>query len=78
MYRWVYLVPLLAVRLRAGETGAAVTVARSLLDPSQMRLPDDLTAALTDASESWADGKRTDTAQHLARALTLATASAFF
>ena len=78
MYRWVYLFPLLAARLRAGETGAAVTAARRLLDPSQMRLPDDLTAALADASESWADGKQPDTAQHLARALTLASASAYF
>jgi hypothetical protein len=43
-----------------------------------MRLPDDLTAALTDACESWADGKRTDTAELLARALTLASANAFF
>ena len=78
MYRWVYLFPLLAARLRAGETDAAVTAARQLLHPSQTRLPDDLTAALDDASESWADGKQTDTEQHLARALTLATANAYF
>jgi tetratricopeptide (TPR) repeat protein len=78
MYRWVYLFPLLAVRLRAGELDAAVTAARQLIDPSQMWLPDDLTSALAAACESWADGKRTDTEQHLATALALASASAYF
>jgi tetratricopeptide (TPR) repeat protein len=78
MYRWVYLFPLLAARLQVGQLDAAVAAARQIIDPSQMRLPDDLTAALTDACESWADGKRTDTAELLARALTLATANAFF
>jgi tetratricopeptide (TPR) repeat protein len=79
MYRWVYLFPLLAARLRAGELDAAVTAARRLLDPSQMRLPDDLTAALAAACESWEDdGKRTDTEQHLTTALALATANAYF
>ncbi len=78
MYRWVYLFPLLAARLRAGELDAAVAAARGLIDPSQMLLPDDLTAALTAACDSWADGKPTETAQHLANALTLASANAYF
>lgn len=78
MYRWVYLFPLLAVRLRAGELDEAVTAARQLIDPSQMWLPDDLTSALAAACESWADGKRTDTEQHLATALALASANAYF
>ena len=78
MYRWVYLFPLLAVRLRAGELDEAVAAARQLIDPSQMWLPDDLTSALAAACESWADGKRTDTEQHLATALALASANAYF
>jgi tetratricopeptide (TPR) repeat protein len=78
MYRWVYLFPLLAARLRAGELDAAVAAARQLIDPSQAWLPDDLTAALAAACESWADGKRTDTEHHLTTALALATASAYF
>ena len=78
MYRWVYLFPLLAARLRADELDAAVAAARQLIDPSQMRLPDDLTSALAAACESWADGKRTDTEQHLATALALASANAYF
>ena len=78
MYRWVYLFPLLAARLQAGELDPAVTAARALVDPSQMLLPDDLTAALTAASESWAGGKATETAKHLATALTLASKHAYF
>ena len=77
-YRWVYLFPLLAARLQAGELDPAVTAARALIDPSQMLLPDDLTAALTAASESWADGKKTEAEHHLATALTLASAHAYF
>ncbi len=77
-YRWVYLFPLLAARLRAGELDAAVAAARALIDPSQMLLPDDLTAALTAASESWANGKPAETGQHLANALTLASEHAYF
>jgi tetratricopeptide (TPR) repeat protein len=78
VYRWVYLFPLIAARLRAGELDAAVTAARTVIDPSQARLPDDLTTELAAARDSWADGKRTDTAQHLERALALATANAYF
>jgi class 3 adenylate cyclase/tetratricopeptide (TPR) repeat protein/two-component SAPR family response regulator len=78
VYRWVYLFPLLAVRLRAGELELAVAAARQLIDPSQMWLPDDPTAALAAACESWDDGKRQETAEHLASALALATANAYF
>ena len=78
MYRWVYLFPLLAARLRAGELDEAVTAARQIIDPSQMWLPDDLTSALAAACASWEGGKRTDTEQHLTTALTLASAHAYF
>ena len=56
MYRWVYLFPLLAARLQAGETAEAVAAARQIIDPSQQVLPDDLTAALAAACESWDQG----------------------
>jgi hypothetical protein len=78
VYRWVYLFPLLAARLRVGETAGAVAAARQLLGPAQMRLPDDLTAALAAACASWAQGMQADTKQHLANALTLASANAYF
>ena len=77
-YRWVYLFPLLAARLQAVELDAAVTAARALIDPSQMLLPDDLAAALTAASESWAGSNPTQTTQHLANALSLASQHAYF
>ena len=78
MYRWVYLFPLLAVRLRANETEAAVAAARQLIDPSQMRLPDDLTAALVGACDAWEQGNSTEATRCLTEALALARANAFF
>ncbi len=57
-HRWVYLFPLIAARLRSGDTAAAVAAARQILDPSQQLLPDDLMAALNAAcaaSDSGAD-----------------------
>ncbi|HEX9042951.1 MAG TPA: AAA family ATPase [Trebonia sp.] len=78
MYRWVYLFPLLAARLQAGETGAAVTAARTVIDPSQMALPDDLTAALANACESWDNDKPAEATHHLTKALNLAAAHAYF
>jgi hypothetical protein len=76
MYRWVYLFPLLAARLRAGELETAVAVARQLIDPSQQALPDDLTAALTEACESWAQHNEKKTTERLTQALALALALA--
>jgi class 3 adenylate cyclase len=79
MYRWVYLFPLLAARLQAGETGEAVAAARQIIDPSQQVLPDDLTAALAAACESWDQGSDTaQTEQRLREALALAHAHAYF
>jgi class 3 adenylate cyclase/tetratricopeptide (TPR) repeat protein len=78
MYRWVYLFPLLAARLRSGETEEAVTVARRVIDPSQQMLPDDLTTALAVACQSWDQGNRAETADRLTEALALARALAYF
>jgi tetratricopeptide (TPR) repeat protein len=79
MYRWVYLFPLLAARLQAGETGEAVSTARRIIDPSQQELPDDLTAALAAACESWdRSSDPAQTEQRLREALALAGARAYF
>jgi hypothetical protein len=79
MYRWVYLFPLLAARLEVGETGEAVSAARQIIDPSQQVLPDDLTAALATACESWdQDSDPAQTEQRLREALTVARARAYF
>jgi hypothetical protein len=78
MYEWVYLFPLLAARLQAGEIAEAASAARQIIDPSQQLLPDDLTAALAAACESWDQGDPAETARHLTQALAVARARAYF
>jgi tetratricopeptide (TPR) repeat protein len=78
MHRWIYLFPVLALRLAGGDLAAAVTAARQMMDPSQQWLPDDLTAALAAACESWDRGDPAQTAQRLTEALTLAGTEAYF
>jgi hypothetical protein len=78
LYRWVYLFPLLAARLRLGDTTAAVAAARQLIDPSQQLLPDNLTAALTAACASWDQGDQARTADLLTEALAIARTRAYF
>ena len=78
MYEWMYLFPLLAARLQAGEIAEAVAAARQIIDPSQQVLPDDLTAALAAACESWDQGDPAGTAQCLTEALAVARARAYF
>ena len=78
MYRWIYLFPLLAAHLAAGAIAEAVTAARRIIDPSQQWLPDDLTAALAGACESWDEGDRAQAAKRLTEALAIARARAYF
>jgi hypothetical protein len=78
MHRWIYLFPLLAVRLAAGNTAEAVAAARRIIDPSQQQLPDDLTAVLAGACESWDQGDQAQAAQRLTEALSLARTHAYF
>jgi tetratricopeptide (TPR) repeat protein len=78
MHRWIYLFPLLAVRLAAGATAEAAAAARQIIDPSQQLLADDLTAALTEASLSWDQGNVPETTERLTEALALARARAYF
>ena len=70
--RWVYLFPLIAARLRAGDTAAAIAAARQILDPSEQLLPDDLMAALDAACAAWDAGEPDAAAADLAAALDLA------
>jgi hypothetical protein len=78
LYRWVYLFPLLAAHLAAGETAEAVAAARQIIDPSQQRLPDDLTDALSVAAQSWESDEQDETPRLLDDALVLAAAHGFF
>ena len=77
MTRWVYLFPVLGVRLRAGDLGAAVAAARGIVHPSQQWLPGELTAALAAAGDAWQAGDRVAAAEHLTRAMALAQADGY-
>ena len=71
-YRWVYLFPLIAARLRSGDAAAAVAAARQIIDPAQQLLPDDLMAALEAARAAWDRGEAGQAEEGLAGALRLA------
>ncbi len=77
-YRWVYLFPLIAARLRTGDTGAAAAAAAQIVDPAQQWLPDDLTAALAHAHQAWDRGDPAQAAESLTEALALARTHAYF
>jgi class 3 adenylate cyclase/DNA-binding SARP family transcriptional activator len=75
--RWVFLFPLIAARLQAGDIAAAVDAARQILRPNQQLLADDLMAALAAASAAWDGGREAGgaagpAAAELTRALGLA------
>jgi len=69
---WVYLWPLIAVRLDGGDLAAAVACARQLLDPAQQRLPDDLESVVEAACLAWDDGEPQACGHKLAAAVALA------
>ena len=77
-YRWIYLFPLIAARLRSGDTAAAVAAARQILDPAQQLLPDELMAALDAALAAWDGGEAAAAEERLASALRLAHQLHFF
>ena len=55
--KWLYIWPLVAVRLQEGRVTQAVTAARELLDPLQRRLPDELQSIIESACLSWDRGE---------------------
>ena len=71
-HRWVYLFPLIAARLRAGDTAAAVGAARQILEPSQQLLPDGLMTAIDAACAAWDGGGADAAVADLAGVLDLA------
>jgi class 3 adenylate cyclase/tetratricopeptide (TPR) repeat protein len=66
---WVYLWPLLATHLDAGNVAAAAAAAARLLEPGQLRFPDPLDAALAAACAAWDQGDPGTTASALKAAL---------
>ncbi len=55
-FQWLALWPLIAVALHEKQLSLAVEYARALLDPSQQRLSDTLTASLEQAVQAWDEG----------------------
>jgi len=56
-HKWVYLWPLIAVHLDAGQVAEAVAAGRQLLHPAQRRLPDDVEPMVTAASRALHQGQ---------------------
>jgi len=71
-HRWVYLWPLIAVHLDAGNVAGAVAAGRQLLCPAQELLPADLEPIVAAASEAWQRGEPEASSAKLAAALALA------
>ena len=70
--RWLALWPLLGVAVRADRPAEALDYARTMLDPSQQRLPDQLTDLLESALRPWDQHEVTAALNHLDRAIALA------
>jgi tetratricopeptide (TPR) repeat protein len=69
---WLCLLPFMSVQLCAGRYGEAIAATRRLLAPHQMRLPDELEAAVECAIASWDAGQADLAARRLEKALKLA------
>ena len=70
--QWVYLLPLLAVRLEAGQLTDAIAVARQLANPARQRFPDALESAVQAAVAAWEPGRPGLARRNLEAALALA------
>jgi hypothetical protein len=77
-YKWVYLLPLIAVYLERGDTEAAVARARQVLGPDQQVLPDELAAHVRRACQAWDEGVRDQVAGCLRAALDAAATLGYF
>jgi hypothetical protein len=77
-HRWVYLWPVTALHLEAGDTAAAVDAAGQILDPSQQTLDDRLMSLTEQACRAWDNGEPEATASKLAAALKLAHDLGYF
>jgi predicted ATPase len=77
-FKWTALWPLISVAHAQNKVSEAVEYARILLEPTQQRLPDALTALLEKAIKSW-EGGETETAHtYLNQAIELAQELGWF
>ncbi len=76
-FQWTALFPLMAVALAAEHLPEAVDCARTLLDPSQQKLADGLTAVLENAVTAWQQNQSQQARQSLVEAISLAQQTKF-
>jgi adenylate cyclase len=70
--KWVYLWPLMAVQLGAGQVAEAVEAARQLLAPNQQRLPEALESLVQAVAAAWDEGEPELAEEKLGAAIDLA------
>jgi hypothetical protein len=73
-FQWTALVPLVAAAIRSED---ALAYARTLLAPTQQRLPSEIGDALADGVRLWDEGNRERAKTVIAGALDLARARGF-
>jgi tetratricopeptide (TPR) repeat protein len=71
-FEWTALLPLMAIAELDGQHEQAIEYGRALLDPGQMRFPDPLEAALSQAITCWEDNKSAEVPVQLTRSIELA------
>ena len=76
--KWLFIWPLVAVRLQEGMVAQAVMAARVLLEPSQQRFPEELQSLVESASLSWDKGEADIAKNYLALAVEKAHELQFF
>ena len=77
-FQWTALWPLIAVALNKEEISSAVDCARSLLQPSQQRLPDSINSILEEAIKGWEEEETVEVRINLNRAAELAQELGWF
>ena len=77
-HKWLYIWPLVAVRLRDGNLAQAAAAARELLEPSRKRLPAELRSIVESACLSSDRGDADVARGNLALALEMAHELRFF
>ena len=68
-YKGLCLWPMISVQLAYGDIAAAVDAGYELLDPSQVRLPDEVESLIEHAKAAWDRGEASTTAGQLSEAL---------
>ena len=71
-FKWTALWPLISVAHVQNQVLEAVDYARTLLEPTQQKLPDPLTALLEKAIQSWEEGETGTAYTYLGQAIELA------